>query len=1575
MDTSVSQSLKKNGSSLSRIDEETSGIHKPHILLRPALLSDFYQEISQEQLLELLDSRPHEFKRCKLKTLSHDLAYAKPVTEPALLIKIIGRDDVGRSFPGDEVCVQIVSRQLQPRGDVLLTGKVVGLMHRDDKHCTFICMMDVNSKQLVIPTKKNMTKIHIIQKNPHKIEIRKLHPNSQLWVTEKFIDIAEGQLLLVKVLKWEKHCKYPLGVVTKVLSQEDYALELFKTEFGENLMTPLFQINNISESDVERKDLRDELTFTIDPKGACDLDDAISLTDEGNTYVMAVHITDVASYIRKDTEADIFARKQGTTFYPHHGLPGETAFMLSRELSSKYLSLVPNEERKAISLLTVINKATNTIQSCNFTFSLIRSDRQFSYEEADRIIQKHCLDNAGSLCFSNVKDCVAVAYSFTEMHRKSRLNGGVSSGQLKGKSRAHLMVEELMNLYNSAAAEELISRDLTRDLTPLRCHPGPDHERFEQFKKKYSTLLPLSLHLSHICEGFQNQENYAIQTAHTELGYTETDDIQENDVLIITPIFEEMMDLLQTKDYQRLVHLIISDIMHPSLSSMAKDFLDLQSKALILRSDSSLDSKLGHFNLQLNAYTWATSPMRRYLDLILQRLLHSALFEKQKQTIDYTQREIDQFCESGMECLDRIENYELQATTFITTAQFSCTCVTKLAVVDQLFPVKHSHTFTVSFPLDQVPEQLTIMYRHLKLVEQPDHNEALQSITLRWRRRVYIFSGTTRPHSVPYRNVTPISVDKWKQIISAVKVEDWDKIKGCLKEVDRKPEKQTTGACSEESQHFKEFTLDLKFREVLQVQVGTEVIMGTLAPAVKLLNINPSFEVCLEHARNPVMCFSKAAKSPSKSKYRGCNDYQEIWGELCQMDTAYNAVEENNSVTLEDVPITWTKEAEAGFFKISENQKKEWQLEFDLTNCFLCIRLRGQNVNTFEETGVKQPNGVGVPGHQDLLHFTWVTHAVTKAATQIQGKKKKERNEIQINFQINHQSMTYIPPNVSDKDTTFTVEIIPKKIPYVLSEHAIANINKANDLVKAIATGDVPRNCFRNNVQLPSMDHSLNLPHLNESQERAVQESLKNPFTVIQGPPGTGKTVVGVHITYHFYLKNKMMEAEHLKCTTSADEKKKKHAILYCGPSNKSVDIVAEQLKLLKDNGVLNPLRIYCDQMEMREFPYPGSELKLCRKSLRDDKLKNELRNITLMHLVREPENPFSTSITDMENSSPQEFNVERYKKELEKAQKHELLKHDVILCTCSTALKPILMKTMDFQQILIDECAMATEPEAFIPLVAHKPKQIVLMGDHKQVRPIVSCARVKEMGMGQSLFERYMGQAVMLDTQYRMHESICQFPSEEFYDGKLKTGAKRSSCVLLNSKHTPTAILFGHVEGVEISLVVSTEAGNENSVANELEAKQAVRVADLLIRHSGVPPDNIAILTPYNAQMSTIKKMLQEKVMEKRGFEHVSVCTIMKSQGSEWPYVIVSTVRSCPLSEIQDNPNTSEGWLGKKLGFVTDPNQVNVAITRAQDGLCILGNHHLLECSVIWKKLLSHYQARNCVINSAQDIKVRCNR
>uniref|UniRef100_A0A672YBZ3 DNA2/NAM7 helicase-like C-terminal domain-containing protein n=1 Tax=Sphaeramia orbicularis TaxID=375764 RepID=A0A672YBZ3_9TELE len=104
-----------------------------------------------------------------------------------------------------------------------------------------------------------------------------------------------------------------------------------------------------------------------------------------------------------------------------------------------------------------------------------------------------------------------------------------------------------------------------------------------------------------------------------------------------------------------------------------------------------------------------------------------------------------------------------------------------------------------------------------------------------------------------------------------------------------------------------------------------------------------------------------------------------------------------------------------------------------------------------------------------------------------------------------------------------------------------------------------------------------------------------------------------------------------------------------------------------------------------------------------------------------------------------------------------------------------------------------------------------------------------------------------------------------------------------------------------------------------------------MLVENAKIQQQGIVIISPYNAQVSEIKMELKEKKME-----GITVTTVTKSQGSEWRYVIISTVCSVPSEEMEVEPE--RGWLSKHLGFVGDPNQINVAITRAKEGLCIIG-------------------------------------
>ncbi|XP_042563908.1 helicase with zinc finger domain 2-like [Clupea harengus] len=1579
------------------------------------------QNFRQGDMQELLTTNPHDYKRCKLVLQQHNYGHAIPFDEPTLPIIINGRDNLCRAFPGETVCVKILSREEDMR-----TGRVVGVMDRGETLPSFICKMVEGDPSLMSPIRKAMTRIRVLRpkkkiKTLNSVETCELDQGQ--WVRKEVLEANPTDLFLVNVLKWEDKSYYPLGVVTQVLPLDGKGLKAaLDTEYGLKERPPSFKPEETKTDSTKREDFCDCLTFTIDPSGAEDLDDAISVTDQGETFQIAVHVTDVASLVPKDSEVDQFARNQGETFYKD-----KPAYMIDQDLSYNYLSLRYGQRRNAISLVVSVNKQTNEIVESPFALSHIKSDYKLSYQDAEKIIQGHLSRETEPLRFSSVEDCVIVAYRFSEMHRKARLAGGMSRVQ-HNNDRSHHMVEELMNMYNSAVADYLIASPLTRDLTPLRCHGPPDPDRLLVFKQKHQALIPLSPFLSQaipteesyheMCTGnleepeetIDDDEEEDYQDAREDQDASEEDSVEshqgENDESdqkhsdesdqedlvhsasfdtkshpslpeefeVFNAVLKNLETATENRDHLTLVQLMASDDIHPTLIPMVRDFREMLSPAIMLRSCSTLKSRMGHFDLQLDSYTRASAPMRRYFDIILQRLLHYVLHGETRDA-SYTQAEIDQLC--AMNDCDQASEYILDEQML---TQLNKQHEVHMAVVDKLDP--NGHDFWICFPLKPLLEDLSIMYRHLKVVDQPKYNELRHTITLHWKKRVYSFTNTEKnpAKTLGSKYSTCIAMGTWQKMMSAVQNQNWDETAQCLQDIRSVPVDVEREGNDDETDklHFKQFTLELRLGKVLPVQIG----MGPgRTPEVHLMNISPEFEVCLEHSKRPTTCFSKLALSPSKSEYEDYKEYQEVWGRLCKMDTAHNALEENNSIILEGVELTWTvkKDDLKGYFRVSQTQKKQWKLEFDLTNCFLCIRLRDQHAD--EETEGSNGETLKDLPLPDPLPFTWVAHGV---ASRPKKKKKDDPKPpyIQVNFYINHHSMNYTPPQVFFKHTQFTVEVIPKKIPYVLREHAVTKLKRANQLVKSIAVGNstihssnVKSVAATSSKTLATEGKKLGLPTLNTSQEDAVKQALQRQFTVIQGPPGTGKTVVGIHIVFQFFRKNQQVDRSTSASTfkLNKDTSKsppKKRAILYCGPSNKSVDIVAEQLLKLHRKGVLKPMRVYSEQMETLEFPYPGSELKLCKQSLRDEKPKGELRPISLVHQIRETSNPFSEEIKTFDENIKKgllmESDLERYKDIQKQAKLHELRKQDVILCTCAAALNPNFIEAMDFRQILIDECAMATEPEAFMPLVSHKPEQIVLLGDHKQLRPIVECAAVKEMGMKRSLLERYMEKALMLDTQYRMHEAICAFPSAMFYEGRLKTGAKREQCYLLKENLKATAIVFGHIQATEDSLIVSTTTGNENSKANLEEAAQAVQVARLLIEDSKVLPENIAILTPYNAQVSQINKKLKES-----DIENVTVCTISKSQGSEWPYVILSTVRSCKPSELQARPSYSKAWQGKHLGFITDPNQVNVAITRAQDGLCILGNRDLLRCNELWADLLAHYEEKGCVVDPAKNIKV----
>ncbi|XP_072852771.2 3'-5' exoribonuclease HELZ2 [Pogona vitticeps] len=1545
-----------------------------------------YVSYSPQTMREYLRMHPSMYKRCELIKEGFDRASAFSLDDfPSLHIHIKGRVHCGTAFTGDQVLVEILQHKTTPEGN--LHGKVVGVLKEAERNRVFVCTVDEYDLRVMIPVDRTVTKIFVpgLKDETNVIPVRSVDAAGKfrLKMRKKLKqEDRKKYLFVVQVIKWREGFYYPLGIVTDVLpvaSTLEEGLRILDQEYCLSREYPASVNKEVSafiskKAPVmgERKDHRAFPTFTIDPQGSKDLDDAISVRDLGKAYEIGIHIADVASAVPKGSALDSEAKNRGATYYT----PGkEPVCMLPPQLSQDHCSLLPQKDRHVISLLVLVDKKTDKMVDVAFAASTIRSDRQLSYEEAESVIKNYYKVEGPVLRFDTLEDCVATAYHFSRVHRMARLQEDCYYDQLDeetplGKRGSHQMVEEFMILFNSSLGELLTREDRTRNLTPLRCQMEPNPPQLCQMREKYRDIIPQSTHLMH---------HLGPSAAMAPVG-------RSSQFALLTLLWDLLKSAARAHDIPTILDLVTTDDIHPKLAPVNLEFRKLLGRSYFLRSNSSMESKMGHYSLHVDVYTWATSPIRRYLDLVVQRHLLSLIL---KRPVQYSPTDIESICREFNRKNGLANAYEKRSRSLEMAVKLKGQVQQKIAFVMNVEGV--ANNFKILFPLNKetLPDLLLVNYRALQLVVQPFFERERESIKLVWKRRIYSMTTlkdcTVKSSEVWDRSVTLLSAEAWSNILAAIRNQEYEEMCSLLQEDHhlqrRSMGKMVRSRCS----HYVEVTLELSAGSVLCVQLTTDLQRGFLVPFVQLWTVASGFDVCLEHSEKPINCFSRYATLAPKKTYRNASDYRKIWLPLSDMEAASCAVAENDSIILHDVAIVWEKKRTSkghllGTFSFTKAFLKECAIELDFSYCYLCIRLSGLKVDrslsgveslshSLQQLSLAKEKAEASKFTVDPDTYTWVAHGCTEQSGE--GKEKSDpRGEIMVHFYIHSMSMEKIPVEVTQPSSRFTVELIPRLLPDVRKEKAIWCLQHATELAQAIALGhNVPQKPMEmsNLLRQRSFDLPGSSRRLNPSQNRAIFEALRRPFTLIQGPPGTGKTVVGTHIVYWFHQLNREFKGKEQNLDDLA---KAKAHILYCGPSNKSVDVVAEML--LKMRQSLRPLRVYGEAIEAMEFPYPGSNMRVSWKAQRDAKSKPEIRAMTLHYRIRNAPNPYASAIRAFDarvkrGEEMTEDEIEEYKRLLNKAREFELQRHDVILCTCSASCGSVLVECLHVKQVLVDECAMATEPETLIPLANYgKIEKVVLLGDHKQLRPVVHNDFCKALGMETSLFERYKDQAVMLDTQYRMHQDICRFPSEAFYNRKLKTCPYlvRGPSALGHRDRACCAIIFGHIEGKERSLMVSTEEGNENSRANLEEAKEVVRIAKQLTLDKTTKPEQIAILTPYNAQVFEIKKLLAQAVVQ-----NITVCSIMKSQGSEWKYVILTTVRSCSRSEIDKNPTLS--WQKKHLGFVCDANQINVAITRAQEGLCIIGNRYLLECNPLWRGLLEHYMTQGCA-TAASSICIR---
>ncbi|CAD8124849.1 unnamed protein product [Paramecium sonneborni] len=450
---------------------------------------------------------------------------------------------------------------------------------------------------------------------------------------------------------------------------------------------------------------------------------------------------------------------------------------------------------------------------------------------------------------------------------------------------------------------------------------------------------------------------------------------------------------------------------------------------------------------------------------------------------------------------------------------------------------------------------------------------------------------------------------------------------------------------------------------------------------------------------------------------------------------------------------------------------------------------------------------------------------------------------------------------------------------------------------------------------IPQKLSAPNLPDLNVYQADAVKKALKSPLSLIQGPPGTGKTVTSATIVYQLV---KAMEKQ-----------KQRGQILVCAPSNIVVDQLAEKIN---KTGV--------------------KVVRLCSKTR--ESVSTNIEFLTLHNQVRSLDIPQYHSLQAFYELLDQQGELDQKDEQVfirmrDEAEKEIIEQADIICTTCIGSADKRL-KDMRFLYVLIDEATQAIEPECLLPMLKGA-KHVILVGDHRQLGPVVQSREAASVGLDRSLFERLVQlgiRPVRLQVQYRMHPELTVFPSNTFYEGTLQNGVTISDRTHSGSFPWPNKqkpMIFINVSGLEQLSASGT------SYLNTQEAV-AVEQAVYYLYQNTVKLNKIGIITPYKGQRTYIISYLQKNgQLPYNQYRDIEVASVDGFQGREKDFIIISCVRS----------NDTQG-----IGFLTNPRRLNVTITRARFGLIIIGNARVLCKDNLWNNMLNHFKDQDLLMEGS---------
>ena len=342
------------------------------------------------------------------------------------------------------------------------------------------------------------------------------------------------------------------------------------------------------------------------------------------------------------------------------------------------------------------------------------------------------------------------------------------------------------------------------------------------------------------------------------------------------------------------------------------------------------------------------------------------------------------------------------------------------------------------------------------------------------------------------------------------------------------------------------------------------------------------------------------------------------------------------------------------------------------------------------------------------------------------------------------------------------------------------------------------------------------------------------------------------------------------------------HKLLVCSESNTAIDNILKKLRQTNINftrvGTSNKIPIYLQQYTL------------------DYKINNQITGKSINNEERQ---------------------------QIEK----EILENSQVILTTNSSAGSIILSDIQFHIAIIDEASQATIPSTLIPI--NKAEKFILIGDHKQLPPVVSSNNTKYLSKSlfEELIEKYPQQSQELLIQYRMNEILMTFPNKKFYGNKLK-------CSKLSKDNYMTTVLEKYDSSSPLIFIDTSKYENNkefsldsHSYKNNLESEIVLEIINMYLDKK-INPQDIGVISPYSKQVRLIKEKTK----------NISVKSVDGFQGGEKDIIIISLVRS-----------NEE----KNIGFLDDMRRLNVSLTRAKKKLIVIGNKETLQSNNDYKEFI----------------------